>query len=179
MSPLLEHLPLALFFITYFLYGFFPATQIFIIATSIILFAQFFSDPKQPFKNYLSSLLIIALGSLSILTNNPLYLIWAPTIKYLLAALVLLTSQYIFDQSLLEKGFQLASLHAPNYNWQRLDLFLSLCFITMAVLNIQVFKLYGTDTWAKFKIYSLFIWALLFIPIVLHIESKSHDSQPS
>lgn len=178
MVQLLEHIPLLLFFTTYFLYGFYSATQIFIISTTLVFALQVIKTPKQPLKNYASQLLVIALGALTLFTNNPLYLVWAPTIKYFLAAAALLVSQWGFNQSLLEKGFLFAELSAPNYNWQRLDYFLSLCFIIMGILNIQVFKFYGVDTWTKFKIYSLFSWALLFVPIILHIESK-RQHEPS
>lgn len=177
MTNLFEHAPIVLFFITYFLYGFFTATQIFVITTALLLCIQIYENPKQPLKNYLNNVLIILLGSLTLLTNNPIYLIWAPTIKYLLAATALIISRLFFNTSLLEKGFQLANLHAPTYSWYRLDYGLSLIFVLMAVINIQVFHSFGSEIWTKFKLYSLLGWVFLFIPIIMHIEAKSHEAQ--
>lgn len=179
MLQLLEHAPIVLFLITYFLYGFFTATQTFVITTAIALGIQFFFQPRLPWKQYMSPLLIVFLGSMTLATKNPVYIIWAPTIKYLLAASAILTSRFMFKSSLMEKALQVADVHAPHYDWKRLDYGLSLCFLLMAVINIQVFKLYGSDVWTKFKLYSLLGWMFLFVPILLHIESYRHDSQSS
>jgi|GEM_PF-6349784 intracellular septation protein len=176
MLKMLEHIPILLFMITYFLFGFFNATQTFVLSTMIVLLLQFYLGPKRKFKDYLNQIMIICLGGLTLLTNNPIYIIWAPTVKYLLAAGAILTSRWFFNRSLMEQGFKLADIHAPNYTWQRLDYMLSACFILMSIINIQVFHSYGSDIWAKFKIYSLFGWLLLFLPIILHVESKSRES---
>lgn len=178
MLKLIEHVPIVLFIGTYFMFGFFTATQTFVISTLFILILQVINNPKQPIKNYLNSLLVVILGGVTLLTNNPVYIIWAPTVKYIFAASAIITSRVLFKQSLMERGFKLANLHAPNYAWQRLDYALAICFLLMAFINIQVFKNYGSEVWTKFKIYSLFGWILLFIPIIIHIESKSHETQP-
>lgn len=176
MLKLLEHIPVVLFLAAYFMYGFFSATQIFVFSTAVILLIQITSQPRQPLKQYLNQLLVVTLGGITLITNNPVYIIWAPTVKYLFAAIAITTSRVLFKQSLMEKGFKLANIHAPNYAWQRLDYLLAFCFILMSILNIQVFKNYGSHVWTQFKIYSLFGWILLFIPIILHIESNNHEA---
>lgn len=179
MLQLIEHTPIILFFATCFTYDFFTATQLFVFATFIALLIKILHNPKQPIKNYLNQALVVSLGGISLLTNNPIYLVWGPSIKYLVLSIALLSSQLLFKKSLIEKGFQLADIHAPHYAWKRLDYILSASFFIMSVINIQVFKSYGSITWSKFKAMSLFGWALLFIPIVLHIESKRHETQPN
>lgn len=176
MLKLLEHIPVILFMAAYFMYGFFSATKIFVFSTAFTLLIQIFSQPKQSVKQYLNQFLVVALGGITLMTNNPVYIIWAPTVKYLFAAIAIITSRVMFKQSLMEKGFRLANIHAPNYAWQQLDYLLAFCFMLMSILNIQVFRSYGSEVWTQFKIYSLFAWILLFIPIILHIESKSHEA---
>ena len=170
MKKSLDSLPIILFFATYYFWGFFIATQAFVTSTAIILAYAYYHNP-QPIKAYSSQLLIIILGGLTLATKNEAFLVWKPTVMYLLTALSLLFSQFYFKRSLLEKGLHSLNLTAPNYPWKRLDTILSVLFALMAIINLQVFRYYGLDIWVKYKFYSLFALLLLFMPVIVHIES--------
>ncbi len=178
MNKSFDTLPLLLFFGSYYFYGFFLATQVFVASTALTLVISYIKKP-MPLKSYSSSLLVIGLGGLTIITKNELFLVWKPTVMYIITSLSLLISQLYFQKSLLEKGINAMGLHAPDYPWRRLDTALSLLFALLAFLNLQVFYYFGLDTWVKYKFYSLFAMMLLFIPIMIHIDSNAVRHEPS
>ena len=177
MKNALDSLPILLFFVAYYFYGFFTATQVFVAMTAILLGYAYFKSP-QPIKTYSSQLLVIGLGGLTLITRNELFLVWKPTVMYLLTALSLLTSQLYFQKSLLEKGMISLELSAPHYPWKRLDYCLSAFFILLAIANLQVFQYFGLDIWVKYKFYSLFGLILLMTPIIIHISSYAVKQDP-
>ena len=130
-------------------------------------------DPKQSIKNHITPLIVIGLGSLTLLTHNAQFLVWKPTILYSIGAIALAGSQAIRGTSLIEKLFQMANIHAEHYHWYRLDMIFICFLVTMAVINLLVFKHYGIDFWVKFKLYSIFLWWGLFIPAIIHVEQHS------
>jgi intracellular septation protein len=180
MNKSLDILPISLFFITYYFYGFFHATTILMLSTAVLLITSYIKNP-QPLRKYASQLLIVVFGSLTLITKDPVFLVWKPTIMYSITACSLLFSQRIFRKSLVEKGFNMMQLHIPDYPWHRLDYTLSTFFLLLAVLNIQVFQYFGLDIWVKYKFYSLFGLMLVLFPIIIHVESKSikHENTES
>jgi len=172
MGKIKEILPLTLFFITYYCYGFFQATSILVISTFLFLIIGYYQTPK-PLKTYTSELILISLGCLTLFTRNELFLVWKPTVMYLFTASSLLISQKVYKTSLIEKALGMADLTAPNYHWYKLDLSIAAIFILLSIANLQVFYYFGLDVWVKYKFYSIFALIALLFPIILHIESKS------
>lgn len=168
-----EIIPAILFFGTYFFSNVLFATKVLVFSTLITLVYQLLFLPRQPWKQYLSSLLIITLGSLSLLTHDTVYLVLKVIFMYTLSALSLTISQLYFKQSLIERAFQHAGISAPDFSWKKLDATIACLFLLMAILNYVIFKNFGPDIWIQFKFYSLFFWFMIFIPIAVHIEKKS------
>ena len=178
MKNSLDALPLLLFFVAYYFSGFFVATQVFVTTTAIFLGYSYLKSP-QPIKAYTSQLLVIGLGGLTLITRNEMFLVWKPTVMYLLTAVSLIVSQLYFQRSLLEKGISSLDLSAPSYPWKRLDFSLALFFTLLAIANLQVFQHFGLDVWIKYKFYSLFVLLLMMAPIMLHIVSHEVKQDPA
>ena len=176
MKKSLDSIPLLLFFITYFVYDFFIATQVFVGSTALILLQSYLQNP-QPLKAYTSHLLVIGLGGLTLVTKNEVFLVWKPTVMYFATAISLLISQLYFQKSLLEKGVNKLDLHAPTYPWKKLDYTLVFLFSLLAIMNLQVFHYFGLDIWIKYKFYSLFALMIMMAPVIMHIESYANLKQ--
>lgn len=174
MNTAYEILPICAFLIAWYLSGdFFIGTKVLIGATLLGLAYHFLFQNRQPAKKYLGPALVVAFSGMSLLTHNEVFLVMKATIMYFITAASIIISQFIFGQSLLEKGFKLAEISAPEYCWRRLDISLASAFLLMSVLNYLVFKHYGVVTWGKFKACSLLIWFTLFIPLAVHIEKHA------
>ena len=100
----------------------------------------------MPIKQYSSQLILIALGCLTLLTRNELFLVWKPTVMYLATACALLISQFVYKQSLIEKALSVAELSAPDYPWHKLDILIASIFTLLSIANLQVF--YYSKLWA-------------------------------
>ena len=172
-----ELLPLGLFFITYLFYGFIPATQVLVFTTAMIFLSSYIKSPK-PLKSYASHLLVIGLGGLSLFTQNPMFLVWKPTVMYLITALAILGSQFIYKQSLIEKLFNKAEITPTAYPWSKLDTIISGVFVLLAIINIQVYQYLGLERWVQFKFLSLILVTILIMGVSAHIVSycESHES---
>ena len=178
MDKIQDILPITLFFTTYYFYDFFQATAALVIATAILLIKSYLMAPKK-LSSYSSQLILIILGTTTLLTRNEMFLVWKPTVMYLVSAGSLLVSQLFYKKSLLEKGFSLANLHAPNYPWYKLDMILTCVFTALAIINLKVFYAFGVDFWIKYKLYSILAILILMIPVVLHIDSNARQHEPS
>lgn len=176
MEKLQELVPLVLFFAAYYFYDFFSATAALVSATSVFLIISYLRSP-QKISHYTSQLLLITLGSITLLTKNEIFLVWKPTVMYLFTAASLLVSQVYYKKSLLQKGFSLVDLNPVDYPWQKVEIAISLLFTLLAVLNLQVFYTFGIDTWIKYKFYSIFAILALALPLILHVEHKSKHEQ--
>lgn len=172
-----ELLPLGLFFITYLLYGFITATQVLVFTTAMLFLSSYVKSPK-PLKSYASQLLVIGLGGLSLLTHNPMFLVWKPTVMYLITALAIVGSQFIYKQSLIEKLFNKAEVTPTGYPWFRLDTIIASIFTLLAIINIQVYQYLGLEKWVQFKFLSLIFVMIIIMGISAHVVSycKSHES---
>ena len=138
------------------------------VVTTIVSYAQ----KPQPLKAYTSPLLIVFLGSLTLLTKNPLFLVWKPTIMYLATSGAVLVGRLFYQTSLIERSLKLVNIHVQDYPWKNLDYGLALLFLMLAIANLFVYKTFGLDIWVQYKIYSLLGIMIILMPIFIHIESK-------
>ena len=172
MSKPNEIIPIALFFGTYAFLGLIPATQVLVSSTAFFMIMSYLKSPK-PLKSYTSGLLVIGLGGLSLITHNPVFLVWKPTVMYTITAVAILAGQIIYQKSLSEKLFSSAGVTVKDYPWKKLDITIAAIFSTMAIANLQVYRLFGLDSWVKFKFMSLIAILALLLPITYHIASKA------
>ena len=103
MKLLFDLLPIILFFVAYKTSGIYVATAV-AIAASLILVAYTWLRMKKVETMQLVSLgLIVVFGGATLWLQNPLFIMWKPSILYALFALVFLGSQFIGDKPLVER----------------------------------------------------------------------------
>ena len=92
MQALIDLAPLAAFFITYYLGGIYLATAVLMIAMVALLLLDLLRLKRVPPMHLLSAVLVLALGSATLILRDPRFLKWKPTVFLWLVALACLVS---------------------------------------------------------------------------------------
>jgi intracellular septation protein len=111
---------------------------------------------------WISAILVIVMGGLTLYLQNPNFIKWKPTLLYWLFALILLFAQWISKKNLL-KTMMGQEIRLPATIWQQLTYAWVGFFVLMGVLNLYVAYHYSTDVWASFKLFGSLGLTLLFI----------------
>jgi intracellular septation protein len=105
--------------------------------------------------------LIVVLGALTLIFNDPAFIKWKPTLVNWAFAAVLIGGELIGSKGMLERMLS-AQLSLPKPVWRRLTISWIGFFIGMGALNLFVAYSYDLDTWVDFKLYGVLGLTLLF-----------------
>ena len=177
MQFLTEYIPIIIFILAYFNGGIFFATNALMIAMPVGFLIQW-ALTKKINKIYLgSTLLVIILGTATIIFKNPTFLYWKPTVLNWLIGLVFLGSQFIGEEPIIKKMLkQAATLRKKQ--WDKLNFMWALFFLFSGAINIYVAYNYPEEFWVKFKLFGLLGITLVFIiiqSIWLNIVIKENE----
>ena len=110
---------------------------------------------------WISAVLIVIFGGLTIWLHNAWFMKWKPSILYWIFALVLLGGRWIWKRNLL--GALLADdLNLPPAIWDRLMYAWAVFFLLLGTANIVVAYSWSTDVWVNFKTFGLLGLTLVF-----------------
>ena len=143
---ILDIAPLALFFISYRLYGLMTATAVLIAATLISLFITWLLERKIALTPLISGVLVAMFGGLTLALNDSTFIKMKPTLVNLLFAAILLGGWYLL-----------------SLRW-------ALFFISLAALNEFIWRSFSEEFWVEFKVFGMLpltlTFALLQIPLI-------------
>ncbi len=128
---------------------------------------------------WLSAVLILVFGGLTVWLQNQWFIKWKPTILYWTFAAVLLGGQWIWRRNLL--GTLLSSeLELPAQAWNRLLVAWSVFFVVLGALNLLVAYRFSTDTWVDFKTFGMlgltFAYSIATgVYVARHLKSPTHE----
>lgn len=118
------------------------------------------SQPVKP-AVWLSAVLVVVFGGLTVWLHNEWFIKWKPTILYALFALILLAGKWIWRRNLL--GSLLSQeLELPGHAWDKLLFAWSAFFIALGALNLYVAYTWSTDAWVNFKTFGAMGLTLVF-----------------
>jgi intracellular septation protein len=151
-NTLIEMIPLAAFFICYYLtHNLFHATFVCIIASWLALGLNWAINRKVANSIWLSTGLITILGTLTIALHNKTFIMLKPTVLYFAFAICL----YISDK--VGKNLIKALLHGQielSFSaWQQLNWLWIGFFIVAGVLNLFIAFNFSEYLWVKFKVF--------------------------
>jgi intracellular septation protein len=137
MKLLADFFPVALFFVTYYAYDIYAATAVAILA-SIAQVSYLWLIKKRVEKTHLVTLVILLVfGGLTLLLQDRTFIMWKPTVINWLFGLVLLGSQFIGRQPIIQRLMG-AQLELPQQIWRQLNLAWALFFLALGFLNLYV-----------------------------------------
>jgi intracellular septation protein len=101
---------------------------------------------------WISLILIVLLGGMTLYFQNATFIKWKPTVLYWIFAVVLLIMEVFWRKNLIRTmmGDQLS---LPEVIWKRLNLAWVIFFTLLGALNLYIAFNFSLDTWASFKLF--------------------------
>lgn len=167
MQALIDFLPVIAFVLTYWFTGEMPLA-IAVIMGAVTLQVLFTWLLKREVNKMLlaSAALVVVLGGISLVLDDPVFFKWKPTGLYWLFALVFLGSQFIGEHPLVRRMLVSLSpdeLKLPDRAWLQLNLAWVAFFILAGAANIIVAYRFPESTWVNFKLFGLFGMTFAFL----------------
>ena len=164
------------------------STLAFMVATVIALIVSKWRLGKIAPMLWLSSLLIVGFGSLTIWLNDPFYIQVKPTVIYLFFAAVLFGG-LLRGKAMLKYLLQSAFEGLGDEGWRKLSRNWAVWFVALAVANEILRQVLSFDGWLQAKLWGVSIASFLFtfaqIPMLLRhglgeeekVEVETHPPQ--
>ncbi|MDD2893101.1 MAG: septation protein A [Halothiobacillaceae bacterium] len=162
MKLFFDFLPILLFFVAYKTSGIYVATAVAIAASLILVAYTWWRSRKLEPMQLVSLGLIVVFGGATLWLQNPLFIMWKPSILYILFAGAFLGSQFIGEKTLVERMMG-SMMTAPQAIWRRVNVAWVSFFIVLAVLNLYVAYNFDEATWVNFKLFGLMGITLVFM----------------
>jgi intracellular septation protein len=128
------------------------ATVVVIVATLVQVLVLKLRGRKVDTMLWVSLVLVVVLGGLTIWFHSETFIKWKPTLLYWVMAGAFAFGPLLLDKNLLRVllGEQ---LELPAAVWRRLNWAWVVFFGTMGALNLWVAYTFSTDTWVNFKLF--------------------------
>ncbi len=161
LTPVVDYGPLAVFFVSYLIWGLLPATGALMAATAVALALSLAVRRKVPLLPLITAGIVGVFGGLTLWLNDETFIKLKPTIIQLIFAAVLLGG-LMFGKPLLKPLLGAALPPMSDTGWRQLTLRYGLFFIAMAALNELVWRTQSTDFWVTFKVFGIVGLTLVF-----------------
>lgn len=152
--------PLLIFFVAFYTQGIMVATGAIIVATIIALGVSYGIERKIAPMPLVSGILITVFGGVTLILNDPIYLIYKTTFFYALAAGTL-TVGLLLDKPLI-KFVMGGSLRLPHDAWRNLTWRWIGLFVFLGAVNVAVYAYLGLEIWVNFKVWGVIAIIFLF-----------------
>jgi intracellular septation protein len=158
------------------------ATALFMVATVVSLIVSKIVFKHLPIMPFVSGIVVMVFGSLSIWLQDDTFIKLKPTIVNTLFGVVLLGGLF-FGKSLLGYVFN-AAFQLDAEGWRKLTLRWGIFFLVLAVLNEIVWRNFDTDTWVSFKVFGIMPLTILFtltqVPLITREQIRPpEDVKPA
>ncbi len=152
MKLFFEIITLVVFFVVYQIYNLNMAILVIIIAYTAMTAFTFFKHKRLSKAQLITFILVVVLGSATLLLDNELFFKWKPTVVCWIFSSVLLISAVFAKQNLLQRlGGE--SLQLPGHIWARLNYAWIIFFLFLGGINLIVAYNFDTTTWVYFKLF--------------------------
>jgi intracellular septation protein len=164
MQLLVDYIPIVAFILAYFYKDIFFATGVLMAVMPIVLLLQWLMTKKVNKIYAASTVLVLVLGTATIVLRNPTFLYWKPTVLNWVIAAVFLGSQWIGEKTVVERMLgNAAELAQPQ--WIRLNQIWVVFFIIVGGVNLYVAYNFSEAFWVKFKLFGMLGITLIFVLI--------------
>jgi intracellular septation protein len=158
MQPLLDLAPLLAFLLAYYLGGIYVATMVLMASMVALVLLDLVRQRGVSGMHLISTVLVLLLGSATLILRDPRFLKWKPTIFLWLIALTSLGSTWIgrspLSQRLLAQVVP-GSEALPRALWLRLNWIWTLFYAALGALNLWVAYSMSERFWVNFKVIGL------------------------
>ena len=173
----LELGPLALFFLSFWMFNIYVATGLMMVAVPITLGVSYKLLGRIPIMPLVTAAIVVIFGSLTLFYHDETLIKIKPTALYLLFAGALFFG-LIFNKPMLQIMFD-GALHLTAEGWRKLTWRWAFFFLCLALLNEAVWRTQTTAHWVAFKSFGFIpltvLFALAQAPLISRFEAKSDE----
>jgi intracellular septation protein len=163
MQILVDFFPLLLFLGAY-LYSddIFVALQVLMVAMPASFLIKWWITRKVDKMLLGSTVILLIMGSATLIFRNPIFLYWKPTVFYWIAAIAFLASQFVGEKPIARRFFDSLGEMTTD-QWRKLNLLWVLFFVGSGFLNLYVAFNFSEKFWVKFKVLGFTALSFVFI----------------
>lgn len=169
MKFLFDFFPILLFFVAYKMYDMFVATGVIIVASVVQVSFYWYKHRRFEKMHIITLILVVILGSATIILQDENFIKWKPTIVNWLFAIAFLGSHFIGEKTVIERMLD-SNITLPSAIWKRLNISWVVFFILMGIVNVYVAFYYAldlsheerNDIWVNFKLFGMMGLTLTF-----------------
>jgi intracellular septation protein len=173
--------PLVLFLISYWMFGVFVATSIFMLATAAALLWSKIKIGKISTLLFFSGVMVLLFGGLTLLLHDESFIKMKPTLYYLMVSGILFFGVYS-GRPTLKAVMETAYPGLRDSGWQILTRNFAWFFIAMAIANEIVWRNSSTGFWLGYKLWGALPATLIFgmanVPMILRHSDEDVDDAP-
>lgn len=158
---ILESLLTILFFVTWMLYDIFFATKAIMVGITAVVILRLLRGQQIEKVTWITFFLIVVSGSLTVITENEVFIQVKPTLLFWLFAGVLGTGQ-LFKKRYWIQTFFPKGVTLPKRVWRNLNSAWSLCFLLLGLVNLFIVTKMSVTAWVYFKAFGILIATTLF-----------------
>jgi intracellular septation protein len=165
MQPLIDLVPLVAFLLAYYLGGIYVATLVLMASMAALVLLDLVRQRRVSPMHLISTVLVLLLGSATLILRDPRFLKWKPTIFLWLIALTSLGSTWIGKAPLSQRllGQVVPGSEAlPRSIWLRLNWIWTLFYAGLGALNLWVAFSMSERFWVNFKVIGLTVAFVIF-----------------
>ena len=164
MQMLLEFLPVVAFLVAYkFFGGIYVATKVIMVGMPLSLAILWLRTRRLPTMFAISTALVLAAGTATLVLRDPRFIQWKPTIFLWLAALAFLVSAFVGRQPLAQRMMQqvVGDNAMSRGEWLKLNTAWVIYGVLAGTANLLVAFYASENTWVNFKLFGLM--GLMFV----------------
>jgi intracellular septation protein len=179
MQAVTAFAPLAAFFLAYALRGLYAATAVLMVAMVVLVAFEWLWQRRIAPLHALSALLVLLLGSATLLLHNRLFIQWKPTVLFWVVSIAFLGSGWIGGRTLTERFLGPAlegRLQASADQWRLLNGWSAAFYALLGGLNLAVAYSASERAWVYFKMFGLAL--IIFVFVALQVVWLSSRAAP-
>ena len=153
------------------------ATMVLIPATIAQVAFSYFQTKKVEPMPLVTLALVVVLGGATVYLNDPVFIIWKPTLVNGLFAIAFLASEFVMGNVPIVKRLMGSAVELEDRLWRTLNRAWIVFFIFSGVVNLIVAYQFSEETWVNFKLFGMLGLTLVFIVLQgLWMSRVSPDS---
>jgi intracellular septation protein len=191
MKIFFDLFPLLLFFAAYKLHDIYTATAVAIVASLAQVSYYWWQHRRFETMHLVTLAVIVVFGGLTLWLRDNTFIMWKPTIINWLFGALVLGSQFVGKQPLMQRLLS-AQIELPPKIWTRLNTGWGVFFLAVGALNLYVAFYYAPEldaavreqNWVTFKVWGM--TGLLFLFVIVqtlyiarHVQHKTPPNEPS
>lgn len=173
--------PLIAFFGSYYAWGIYPATGVFMAASLSAAAASYALVRKISPLLIFSVVVVTIFGGLTLWLENETFIKLKPTIYYTTVSAILLGG-LAFGRLIIKDVMDLA-MPLTDEGWRKLTIRIAIFYVCMAVLNEIAWRNTTTETWVWLKVWGFIPLTIVFFlaqtPLFMRYEVKAPEDDAS